>query len=255
MCADVPSKRRIWQRIPSSSKARFPVPKCTSRAFFPVSGTDEMKSLGLNLPILSSGWGLRGPDSSSYRHMTPAKRTGSLGLSSKLPSERIHSYPAILAMGAHNNVIVATGNIHLVHSWRLLSFSVISKCISLHESNLAVPSVMLLLMTTDNKIHVFVDLIFDIPANDSKMHKRQRKSFHCILSVTLIYLLWRKTEKNSATTTEIRGTSTMYTIRQFATSFPTGQTPYQSHTRGQTACFSWNVHSWVPRTFVKTIIC
>lgn len=144
-----------------------------------------------------------------------SKTDGEFGVVSKLPSERIHSYPANIAMGAHNNVIVATGNIHLVRSWRLLSFSVISKCISVHESNLAVPSVMLLLMTTDNKIHVFVDLIFDIPANDSKMHKRQRKSFHCILSVTLIYLLRRKTEKNSATTTEIGGTSTMYTIRQF----------------------------------------
>lgn len=58
---------------------------------------------------------------------------------------------------------------------RLLSFSVISKCILLHKSNLAVPSVMLLLMTADDKIHVFADLIFDIPADDSKMHERQRK--------------------------------------------------------------------------------
>lgn len=34
---------------------------------------------------------------------------------------------------------------------------------------------MLLLMTADDKIHIFVDLIFDIPADDSKMHERQRK--------------------------------------------------------------------------------
>lgn len=113
MCAEVHSKRRIWQRIPSISKARFPVQKCTSGALIPVSGTHEMKSLGLNLHILSAVWSHRAPDSSSYRHMTPAKWTGSLGLSSKLLSERIHSYPAIIATDAHNNLIVATGNIHL----------------------------------------------------------------------------------------------------------------------------------------------
>lgn len=113
MCAEVHSKRRIWQRIPSISKARFPVQKCTSGAFIPVSGTHEMKSLGLNLHILSAVWSHRAPDSSSYRHMTPAKWTGSLGLSSKLLFERIHRYPAIIATDAHNNLIVATGNIHL----------------------------------------------------------------------------------------------------------------------------------------------
>lgn len=40
--------------------------------------------------------------------MTPAKRAGSLGSSSKLLSERVHSYPAIIATDAHNHLIVAT---------------------------------------------------------------------------------------------------------------------------------------------------
>lgn len=96
MFAEVCSKRRIWQRIPPISKARFPVQKCTTRACIPVCGTHEM-GLGLNLHILSAVWSHSAPDTSSYRHTTAAKGTGSLASSSKLRSDHIRSYPAIIA--------------------------------------------------------------------------------------------------------------------------------------------------------------
>lgn len=136
MCAEVRSKRRIWQRIPSISKARFYGPKMHNGYIYPWEWYAWDESLSPNLHILSAVWSHRAPDSSSYRHMTPAKWTGSLCMSPKLLCEHIHSYPAILAMDMHNNLIVATGKIHLVRSWRLLSFSVISIRVSYYMGHI-----------------------------------------------------------------------------------------------------------------------
>lgn len=118
--------------------------------------------------------------------MTPAKRTRTLGSSSKLLSDCNHSFPAIIATDAHNNLIVATENFNPVRSWRRLSFSVISQRI------LALPGDV----TADDENPVFVDLIIDIPAADSEMlHNKRNKYFYCVVFTT--YALPATVAKNS----------------------------------------------------------
>lgn len=163
---------------PSITKAIFPVQKCRSGALIPASGTHEVKSPRLvSVYTYCPVWSHRVPDSSSYRHMTPAKRT-SLGSSSKLLSDCNHSFPAIVATDAHNDLIVATENVNSVRSWRRLSFSVISQRILLLKSNLALPGDV----TADDENPVFVNLIIDIPAADSEMlHNKRNKYFYCVV--------------------------------------------------------------------------